>query len=345
MDRMTIRHLLPVVIAAMLGWSAAASAQAPGFNVSTQYLINPDGTGSLFASPNGGGSVNWEACPPGEACAAVASRPDRAPSPTLGGAVDVGNAAVGTVFVATATNGSQTTSVSSVPYLGPVRSTTPPTIRGKLRVGALIKPQAGTWGGGWGSDHSYLQTQVCRFANGTGCVVVADPLGWAKCPGAGAVLTFNQAGRYVRVIDWRIGRDAAFALVGVPSPDRIEPLHPGPALAATIAGPIAPASGPPESTCGQPPPKVTLPARAIRRRDRLELGTVTCVMRCRVRVYLKQKGRRGISFKRSFTVGAAPHRLLLPVKVTRRMKPGATNVSVFLGADLISEGRVAIPGL
>jgi hypothetical protein len=61
---MTIRYLLAVVIVAMLGWPGVAQAE-PGVSVSIQHLINPDGTGSLFASASG--QINWEACPPGGA--------------------------------------------------------------------------------------------------------------------------------------------------------------------------------------------------------------------------------------------------------------------------------------
>jgi hypothetical protein len=272
----------------------------------------------------------------------------------------VGDAAAGTVFVATATNGSQTGSARSSPYLGRVRSITSPSITGSLRVGALVKPVAGTWSGGWGGDESYLQTQVCQFANGTGCVVVADDFYWDKCPGAGAVLTFDHVRRYVRVIDWRIGRDTVFAATGIPL-DRIEPMQPSPARAAIIAGPITPARWQPESACGLPPPRVTLRTRAVRRGKRLEIGRVGCLVRCRVRVRLATCDRWGtpgevqdclefghrekklrVGFKHTFPGSANTARLLVPSRQTRRIGFGIFDVSVY-GDKAFGSAQVRVP--
>jgi hypothetical protein len=112
-------------------------------------------------------------------------------------------------------------------------------------------------------------------------VVIVAMLGWPW-----AVLTFNHAGQYVRVIEERIARDAAFPMFGVSSPLALEPREPGPTNAATIAGPIAPGNGPPESTCGLSPPHVKLAEQVIRRGNRLDIGRVLCLVRCRVRVGL-----------------------------------------------------------
>jgi hypothetical protein len=335
---MTLRRVLLLVTMLMLGWSFAATAQAAtDYGVTILYSINLDGTGHLVANPfRGEGAISWKACPPGEECNPVAS------NPTLDRALDVGNAPVGTVFVATAMNGSQTASARSVPYLGLVHSIMPPALSGGLRVGALVKPIAGTWSGGWGSERSVLQTQVCRFSNGSDCVVVADSVAWNKCPGAGAVLASHHAGRYVRVIDWRIGRDTAFGLVAFPSANYIDPQQPGPVRAATIDGPVTRASEPPESTCGPPPPEVTLAARAVFQHNRLAVGRVRCVRRCLVRVDVKQGRRRKLSFRRTFRSGPAK-KLLLPLRVTRRLTPGRTTITVLSGKVTISKARIAVP--
>ena len=332
---MATRHPFLAVVLTMLVWSSTASGQtATDYGVTLLYGVNSDGTGTLIANPTKGGSVSWQACPPGDNCRPVASRP------TLDRALDVGTAPAGTVFVATATNGPQTATARSVPYLGGVRSNAPPSIDGTLRVGALIKPVAGSWSGGWGTERSVLQTQICRRANGTGCVVVADQIYWNKCASAGAVLASHHAGRYVRVIEQRLGRDIAFTPVGIPLPSDIEPLEPAPARAATIAGPIRPASGPAESKCGPPPPRVTLARRAVRRGGRLELGRISCVSRCTVRIDVSQKRHRKLSYARTFTKPRGAKRLMLPVRATGRIKAGSFKVSVFFGREMISTRRV-----
>lgn len=334
---MPIRHSFLALVFAMLVWSQAATAQtATGYGVTIMYYVNPDGTGGLIANPTNGGTVTWHACPPGGGCTPVDSRP------TLDRALEVGTASVGTVFIATATSGSRTATASSVPYLGPVRSNTPPSFSGRLRVGALVKPIAGSWSGGWGSERSFLQMQICRRVNGTGCVVVADQVYWNSCPGVGAVLAPHHARRYLRVIDQRLGRDVAFTMMGLPSPSPsyIEALQPTPSRAGTIAGPIGLPTGPPESTCGPPPPHVILAQRAVRRGDRLEFGRIRCVARCTVAVDVRQKRHRKLRFKRMLPKGGGTKRLLLPVGVTRRIRASSFRVSVFFGQEMISAGRV-----
>lgn len=334
---MATRYIALTVVLAMLLWSPAASAQtATGYEVTLMYDVNAEGSAALIANPTKGGSVSWQACPPEDDCRPVASRP------TLDRALDVGGAPVGTVFVATATNGSQSATVTSVPYLGPIRPTAPPSIDGSLRVGALVRPVAGSWSGGWGNERSLLQTQVCLRADGTGCAVVADQVYWDKCPGAGAVLAPHHAGRYLRVIDRRLGRDVTFTPIGISSPAYIRPLDPGPSRAATIAGPIGRASGPAESDCGPPPMRVTLARRAVRRGARLEFGRVRCLSRCTLRVDVKPTRHRKLSFRRTFAKGRAAKRLSLPARVTRRINGGSFRASVFLGREMISAGRVTV---
>lgn len=333
--------LLFVITAVMLEWSPVATAQDTSFRTKISYYIDADGTGMLIANPApyGQGSVSWAACPTGGMCYSAASDPrsDRV--------LHVGDAEVGTVFVATAVHQSQMARATSVPYLGPVRALTPPRIKGPLRVGALVKPLAGSWSGGFGHETSFLQTQVCRSASGSGCVVVADAFYWDKCPGAGAVLTAAYLGWYVRVIDKRMGPDAVFPAFRVPSPARLRPIQPGAAAAATVAGPIAHGRGRPESNCGLPP-SFALAAHPARRHGRLELGRITCPQRCRVRVVIRQGSRR-VRLAHTLSTSAASRRLLLPARLARRLKPGVATASVSIaartGRHTISSRRIVLP--
>jgi hypothetical protein len=356
---MTLRRLLPLLILAMLGWSGAAAAEAQGrLSVSFGYYINPDGTGGLDVSVYGGPvgevpSVSWEACPPAAACSAVTPRIGFSPS------VLTGTATPGTVYVATVSYGSQTAKATSLPWLGLIEPATPPAIQGNLRVGGLVKPVSGTWSGGWGNEFSILQTQVCSTAGGAGCVVVADSHSWRKCPDAGAVLTYNFVGQYVRVVDERIGRSTPFTANLIGSPQSLNPAEPGPTATATVAGPIAAATGPPESTCGAPPPRVTLAKHAIRRGSRLEIGRIGCLLGCQVRVRLETcKVKAGISgcralrpgekkirlaFTRKFQSGPNSGVLLVPYRHTRRIGPGTFAVNVAPVEGYATSGLVRVP--
>jgi hypothetical protein len=344
---MTIRRLLPIVIVAMLGWPGAPAAQAAGLDVSFYYTINQDGTGGLDANVSGSPvgqvpSVSWEACPPGGGCTPITPRTGFSPT------VLTGTATHGTVYTATVSDGSQTVKATSLPWLGLVQSVRAPTIQGNLRAGGLITPVAGTWKGGWGNERSLLQIQVCRTSTALACVVVADGFYWDKCPGAGAVLTYNFVGQYVRVIDERIGAHAVFPPFGVGSPSALHPMEPGSTAAATVVGPIAAAAGPPDSGCGLPPPRVTIPKRAKRHGKRLEVGQVGCFQRCQVRVRFQtckmkpglgycralSPGERNvrIDFTRTFPGGPQSGLLLIPLRKMRQIVPGTYAVNVLSSA-------------
>lgn len=171
--------------------------------------------------------------------------------PQFAAELHVGDVPAGTVFEATATYAGESASARSAPYLGRVSATAPPGLPGRLRVGALVRPMAARWMGGWGNERSYLQTQACRDRMGHGCVVIADQFYWNHCPGVGAVLDPRCVGWYVRAIDRRFGRDVAFPTFAVGKPEALRPSQPSPASGVATFGPIRPAAGPPESRCGR----------------------------------------------------------------------------------------------
>jgi hypothetical protein len=193
--------------------------------------------------------------------------------------------------------------------------------------------------------------------------VIADQFYWRKCPGAGAVLTFNHAGRYVRIIDERIGRNTVFALFLPFSPESLSPRQPNPTATATVAGPVATAPWKPESTCGLPPPRVKLKARAARRGKRLEIGSVACLVRCEIRVGLATCDRFGtpwqvqdclefghrektvrLSFRHTFPGGRGASRLLIPSQQSRRIGFGIFDVSVSVnGGEKVELRQLRVP--
>jgi hypothetical protein len=322
---------------AMLLAGSAAAADSD-FKLTLSYWINSDGTGRVIAdTPIGAGTTSWQACPPAEPCSPTASAPqsDRF--------LDAGSSPPGTVFVATAVEGGQTASATSVPYQGPVAATVGPKVGGELRVGARVRPIAGRWSGGWGSEFSLIQLQVCSTPGGGNCVVIADDHSLRFSDGA--VLRPSDCGKYLRATDRRLGRDTVSpaVLMVPPVPD-----PPGGNVAATIVGPIAAADG--KSDCGpgaelQSTPRsvdrFSLFAAPVRSKGRLEFGKVSCLSRCEVRLTVRQR-RRVIRFSRFFG-NAKLQTLVLSRRQSRRLKRGKATVTVRIDGQLVAKRRVTLP--
>ena len=262
MGMLWVRCVRIAVVGLLVVVPAAASGQPALTTVGISEGIDSHGGGLLTARgfPYGGESISWRICPGGgSACTPVPGRPNDEHQ------LDAGDAPAGTVFEATATRGGQSASARSVPYLGRMSATAGPGLVGALHVGALVRPTPATWRGGWGRDAPFLQTQVCRDRTGSGCVVIADQGRWNRCPGAGAVLDRRHEGGYVRVIDHRTRLQGPYpaVLVLISAPEQISPFTPSPTAAAATFGPITPAIGPPESSCG----RSGLPEQASRARN------------------------------------------------------------------------------
>jgi hypothetical protein len=333
-----VRLALLVALTALLVAPPLVAAVPPGtFQVYLDYYIQPDGTGSLIANPNSGqGSVAWQACPPGGSCSPLPANPktDRF--------VSAKNTAPGTVFIATATAGSSTASASSSPYLGPVQSSAPPSVTGHIRVGGLVTPVPGSWTGGWGSEVSFMQLQVCKTSTGSGCLVISDSYYWNKCPGVGAAIAPAYEGRYLRVVDQRISTDTAFASFAVSGPESLKPIQTGPNAVAVVAGRIAGGHGL-ESDCdNSQPDRIDLAARPAASHGRLALGSVTCRQPCRVRVTIRQHHRHAL-LERDLSALVKPQRLWLPAKLARLFKPGHATVSLSSGSQTLARRGVTLP--
>jgi hypothetical protein len=224
---------LPVVLEAVTCASAHATAQ----QMQLRYLISRDGRGVLLANiwPDDRGVYHWLRCPPGGGqCMPVAASFHNQQ-------LNVGDAQPGTVYVVTGTHGRTTSTARSRIYLGHLDVRRRPTVRGLARAGAFIRPIRGRWSGGWGNESDRLQLQACRSRSGRGCIVLSDSVYQNDCPGSGAVIDAPYIGRFLRVLDERIGRDTAFASNGY-LPGHVAPIAPRPDTATRVIGRIGPAT-------------------------------------------------------------------------------------------------------
>jgi hypothetical protein len=333
------RWLAAGIASLALAAPAAAGAQDDLTRVDIGYGIEANGRGLLIANPAPyhRGTIAWERCPDGGSVC----------EPGWGGGpyddeLVVGDAPRGSVFQVTATYRGRSVSARSVPYLGRVQAVRPPGLAGHLHVGGLVRPLAATWTGGWGNETSRLQTQVCRRRSGD-CEVVADGEYWNRCPGAGAVLQSAHEGWYVRVVDQRVGHDTAWPAFAITAPGVLAPLEPSPAQAAATFGPIRPAAGARESTCGLPsrPGSAHLLRRARSTPAGALLGSVTCPRSCRVTLVARHGKRRA---RVVFHLRARQRRgLVLPWSRLAGLGGRSLEVSVSIGGRDVGARRVTLP--
>ena len=232
------------VVLAILGvLSTSAVAADPPTRVEMFHNVNEDGRGVLFAytvsdAPGRWGAMMWQACMPDPGCAAAQPRAsdDRV--------LDVGDAPGGTTFIATASDGSQSFSATSVPYRGRLGIALYPGIKGQLRTGHVITPVPGIWVGGWGYERPNVQLQVCRTRRDESCEVISATFYWEKCPGISARIAPRYLGWYLRVADQRIGQNTVFAARAYRRPQDLAPLRTAPDTAVMTVGRIRSGRGP-----------------------------------------------------------------------------------------------------
>ena len=208
---------------------------------SISLYLNGDGTGMMIAGPDPPGRTwSWEICPSGgSSCAPFAS----------GTSVSTGDASTGTVFKATANDGSIAT---TRPWLGRVAAINPPWVAGELRADALVTPVPGTWSGGWEGDFNGAQLAACRGSDGSGCTSLTNPSYFGACSGGAAVIDPFFTGWYLRVANTRYGPDTAFEAIAVSSPYGAQ-IWPADAITSVaVVGRIEPAAGPRAANCGPP---------------------------------------------------------------------------------------------
>jgi hypothetical protein len=201
-DRAVFAAVVAGLTFAIVGPGELMASAPEGMRLS--YEITAGGTGQLIANlvPNGTGRYSWKQCTPAGACFHVAGSDG-------GRVIATGHSPPGTTFIATGTNGGSSVSARSLPYRGVVRATAPPRAAGALRIGALVRPRAARWIGGWGNENDRLQVQVCRTETG-GCIVLYDSVNDQRTGRSGATIPKRFRNWFLRIADQRIGRDTLF---------------------------------------------------------------------------------------------------------------------------------------
>lgn len=320
---------------------AAASAQQQT-GIEIQHHVEADGGGSLIANPvpYGRGTIFWASCAHGgPVCVSVPRAPD------TGRRLETGDPPAGTAFEARVAEGGQVLAARSAQWRGAVRATAPPGIAGSPRANAFVRPLPATWEGGWGSEASYLQLQVCRTAAARRCVAISDSVYWDRCPGTGATIAPRYAGWYLRAVDRRNVRDMPRLAIAYAAAERVPLTEPAPAAAATAPVRIRPASGPPRRRCGRSRRygEASLLPRAIRRGGRSAIGRVTCIGRCRLKVAVgRGAGRRPLRYARP-TATVVDRPLVLPRRLRRAARGTRRVVVVSIDGRRAAARRVTFP--
>jgi hypothetical protein len=307
---------LGVVVA--VGVVAVAGASHNGA-AHVDHYVGADGWGELIANP-GGHPVTWERCAP--ECAPI---DDGDAEPQWLKVVDQ---PAGARFVATQDG----VSASSEVWRGRLHATAPPVLEGEARVGALVRPLAAQWEGGWGREADWLQLQSCRTREGEGCVVLVDRIKFGDCePGGARYVPETALGRWLQVVDVRIDRDQPFSLEGYERPEGIRPNRPtGPGFAVATFGPVQ-EGAPREGKCpgGVKPEIQYLPSPYL---PFAILARVRCPLGCSVAWTIRQ-GRRSVSGRRR--LGEEQATLVeIPRRSARRFRPGRATVRLRIDGRL-----------
>jgi hypothetical protein len=253
-----VRVALALILAAWglcgAGVAAADSPHArPGSSSysAVSALLNPDGTGRLFADSSSAG-WSWQAC--------TVSAPVECTQFGSGNPIDVGDPPAGTYFVGSSPDGG---AVISPVWDGTLQATRPPTsvppaaFGFAIRANGVVSAIPALWAGGWAGDADLTQLAACANPDGADCTSLTDPeyVLPPSCAYAERETVIDPVftGWYLRVADTLYGPDPAFAWVGRSSPYGAPVWPAGPLTAVAVVGQIAPATGPRTDLCGPPP--------------------------------------------------------------------------------------------
>jgi hypothetical protein len=241
--------LVLAITAAALGaaYSAPVQATPEPWLISTQALLEPDGSGTVSVGTDGAWS--WQACDE--------QILECSPFGT-GEEIGTGNAAPGTIFVAT---DSETQEKARSPiWHGNAERSSSPGFTGEARANTVVRAVSATWSGGWSNDFDIPLLAACETAEGTGCTALTDWPFFEGCGKGSAFIDPAFTGYYLAVDDHLYGPGTKFAAYAIASPYERVTLEPGATSGVAVLGRIEPAAKPAESRCGPPPlqPTVTL---------------------------------------------------------------------------------------
>jgi hypothetical protein len=262
--------LVCALVAIFAGTALAAE------NAVVETFLASDGSGELLAIENSGEGKGWT----WQACVVDLSR---CTPYAEGSKATTDSAAPETIFRATSRAGR---SASSPIWHGDVKSLTAPSVRGPLFANQLVTPVPSQWGGGWDGDYDWTQLAACTNESGGDCVTLTDQHFNGSCAHGAAVLDPAFVGKYLRVADQRVEREAGIEFYAVLSPyHHGEVWQPGALTSVAIVGRIQPARGGRKTKCGPPP----IVAKASISRD--GVATIQCTLGCRATLVAKQGTR------------------------------------------------------
>jgi hypothetical protein len=240
------RRLVPVAAILLLAGCAAAGAAtqratprvAPNGALEIQQALDLKGNPVLLANAQNVGPhprMTWLVCGPARArCKPVTHGAHRiAP---VSQALNAGRTTRGTFFKAMASGEGHSSIARSSIWLGTVTALAAPKISGRARVGALVRPVAGDWSGGWsrgpipqapgasilggaGRDRNQLSLEACRTARGRHCLNLSPQASGFCLYGPEAVrVPARFAGWYLFAFDERVlhGQPCAVPVFGTP---------------------------------------------------------------------------------------------------------------------------------
>lgn len=298
---------VPLAIVALLLLLACAGFTAPagtpyGVDID-QQMLGADGNPSLIANFQPDGSLatpSWAICAP--------TVPGCVPTGVTNQVFRPGPEPAGTAFQAYAVYRGTTYTATSDPWQGTVAATTPPTLTGVPRVGAVVTPHAGSWTGGWGGEFDLARVEACRTRDGRSCTTISYPHAFRDRNAAR--LDARWSGDWLFALDQRYARDTFWAEPGYAWPFGIPPLAVGPTVSRSA--PLGPVTG----------PRLRLRDRPLLLRDgRLLVGRATCARACEV-------GLRVIA------AGGHAHRAELRVHGTRSLTVPASDLGFEHGARI-----------
>jgi hypothetical protein len=324
-----------LLVAALLAFAPAAMAQEQtAEHFATKYWFDPEGYPYLEALTNPAMAdltfTEWRRCAPEAPCVAIASTPPNSPTYTSGGSATPGDTAPGTVFEASYTRAGSEVTVRTPPWTGRVTLAAPPAVTGEPVVGRTVDVQSAKWDGGWGpgSTHQHVDLFACPTPAGGDCWGVEPRLearfaGWYLI----ARTQHHPNGVFNEVAGWPVppypvwgGLDTSItdrysvysAPVQVLPPPAVPPV-PVPERLPDVAKPKAPTAA--------------LRAKALRRNGRLQLGRVTCEIRCTVKLTVAGRAR---TFK-----------VLGTSTLTTSLRKGRMVVRVVVDGRLLASKRVS----